>query len=93
MDLIGKINGFVALLGCLFIGVMVGRAVEESSSAASRFAGADNKAVPDFQKHVIPLLGKLGCRLCQMPRLISGPGRLSAISFWFLGSRRITQHS
>ena len=61
MDQIGKTNGLVALLGCLCIGVMAGRAVEESPSAAIRFAEAENKAVPDFQKHVIPLLGKLGC--------------------------------
>ena len=28
---------------------------------SKRFAKADTKAVPDFQKHVVPLLGRLGC--------------------------------
>ena len=53
MDLIGKINGFVTLLGCLLIGVMAGRAVEETPSTALRFTQPGSKAIPDFQKHVI----------------------------------------
>ena len=85
MDLTGKINRFVILLGCLLIGVMAGSAVEESSSAASRFAGADNKAVPDFQKHVIPLLGKLGCSSAKCHGSFQGQGdfRLSLFGFGF----------
>ena len=44
MDLIGKINGFATLVGCLLIGVKAVSAVEERPSAASRFAESDNKA-------------------------------------------------
>ncbi len=85
MDQIGKINGFVTLLGRLLIGVMAGSAVEEIPSAASRFAGADNKAVPDFQKHVIPLLGKLGCSSAKCHGSFQGQGdfRLSLFGFGF----------
>ena len=85
MDQIGKINGLVALLGYLCIGVMAGRAVEESPSAAFRFAEADNKAVPDFQKHVIPLLGKLGCSSAKCHGSFQGQGdfRLSLFGFGF----------
>jgi len=85
MDQIGKINGFAALLGCLLIGVMAGSAVEESPSAASRFAGADNKAAPDFQKHVVPLLGKLGCSSAKCHGSFQGQGdfRLSLFGFGF----------
>ena len=85
MDQTGKINGLVALLGYLCIGVMAGRAVEESPSAAFRFAEADNKAVPDFQKHVIPLLGKLGCSSAKCHGSFQGQGdfRLSLFGFGF----------
>ena len=85
MDQIGKINALVALLGYLCIGVMAGRAVEESPSAAFRFAEADNKAVPDFQKHVIPLLGKLGCSSAKCHGSFQGQGdfRLSLFGFGF----------
>ena len=30
-------------------------------TAAKRFAPADVAETPDFQRHVVPLLGKLGC--------------------------------
>ena len=85
MDLISKINGLATLLGCLLIGVMAVSAVEESPSAASRFAEADNKAVPDFQKHVIPLLGKLGCSSAKCHGSFQGQGdfRLSLFGFGF----------
>ena len=64
---------------------MAGSAVEESPSAASRFAEADNKAVPDFQKHVIPLLGKLGCSSAKCHGSFQGQGdfRLSLFGFGF----------
>ena len=73
------------MLGYLCIGVMAGRAVEESPSAAFRFAEADNKAVPDFQKHVIPLLGKLGCSSAKCHGSFQGQGdfRLSLFGFGF----------
>ena len=94
MDQIGKINGLVALLGYLCIGVMAGRAVEESPSAAFRFAEADNKAVPDFQKHVIPLLGKLGCSSAKCHGSFQGQGdfRLSLFVnnfIWKLSNRPV----
>ena len=30
-------------------------------TAAERFSPADVTETPDFQRHVVPLLGKLGC--------------------------------
>ena len=36
-------------------------ATEITQSLNERFADANSKEIPDFQKHVIPLLGRLGC--------------------------------
>ena len=38
-----------------------GAAQEVVSSAAVQFAERHTDAIPDFQKHVVPLLGRLGC--------------------------------
>ncbi|SMP61343.1 Protein of unknown function [Neorhodopirellula lusitana] len=39
----------------------VHRTEPPTESLAERFANADTTEVPDFQKHVMPLLGRLGC--------------------------------
>jgi hypothetical protein len=53
--------------------------------ASSRFAQRDTQAVPDFQKHVVPLLGRLGCNSAKCHGSFQGQGgfRLSLFGFDF----------
>jgi len=53
--------------------------------AASRFAQPDSQSVPDFQKHVVPLLGRLGCNSAKCHGSFQGRGgfRLSLFGFDF----------
>ncbi|MGI9470538.1 MAG: DUF1549 domain-containing protein, partial [Rubripirellula sp.] len=53
--------------------------------ASERFAQRDSKAVPDFQKHVVPLLGRLGCNSAKCHGSFQGQGdfRLSLFGFDF----------
>ena len=53
--------------------------------ASERFAERDSKAVPDFQKHVVPLLGRLGCNSAKCHGSFQGQGdfRLSLFGFDF----------
>ena len=57
----GKTGAFALLIGFLLFGVMGSKAVEENAPNELRFAQPGSSSVPDFQKHVVPLLGKLGC--------------------------------
>jgi hypothetical protein len=54
-------------------------------TAAVRFATADNNETPDFQRHVVPLLGKLGCngRACHGSFQGRGGFRLSLFGYDF----------
>ena len=54
-------------------------------AASERFAAADNAEVPDFQKHLSPLLGKLGCngRACHGSFQGRGGFRLSLFGYDF----------
>lgn len=54
-------------------------------SVAQRFAAADAAEVPDFQKHIVPLLGKLGCngRACHGSFQGRGGFRLSLFGYDF----------
>lgn len=54
-------------------------------SAAKRFASADTNETPDFQRHVVPLLGKLGCngRACHGSFQGRGGFRLSLFGYDF----------
>ncbi len=53
--------------------------------AASRFAERDTQAIPDFQKHIVPLLGRLGCNSAKCHGSFQGQGdfRLSLFGFDF----------
>lgn len=53
--------------------------------AAERYAKRDAPMVPDFQRHVIPLLGKLGCNSAKCHGSFQGQGgfRLSLFGFDF----------
>jgi hypothetical protein len=54
-------------------------------SAATRFAKSDTEAVPDFQRHIVPLLGRLGCSSARCHGSFQGQGdfRLSLFGFDF----------
>ncbi|MEZ6124619.1 MAG: DUF1549 domain-containing protein [Planctomycetaceae bacterium] len=54
-------------------------------SAAQRFSGADATETPDFQRHVVPLMGKLGCngRACHGSFQGRGGFRLSLFGYDF----------
>src|SRR3990172_3554113 len=53
--------------------------------ASQRFAGKDATEVPDFQQHVVPLLGRLGCngRACHGSFQGQGGMRLSLFGYDF----------
>ena len=53
--------------------------------ANERFAAVDNSEVPDFQQHVVPLLGRLGCngRACHGSFQGQGDLRLSLFGYDF----------
>ena len=54
-------------------------------SASQRFAAAESTEVPDFQRHVVPLMGKLGCngRACHGSFQGRGGFRLSLFGYDF----------
>ena len=54
--------------------------------ASERFANRDTPAVPHFQKHVVPLLGRLGCNSAKCHGSFQGQGnfQLSLFGFDFL---------
>ena len=85
MEQIGK-TGAIALFVCfLLFGTPTGKAVEENASVELRFALPGSSSVPDFQKHVVPLLGKLGCSSAKCHGSFQGAGdfRLSLFGFDF----------
>ena len=53
--------------------------------ASDRFAQRDAQVEPDFQMHVVPLLGKLGCNSAKCHGSFQGQGdfRLSLFGFDF----------
>jgi len=57
---------------------------------SKRFAKADTDAVPDFQKHVVPLLGRLGCngRSCHGSFQGRGDFQLSLFGYDFSGDHK-----
>ena len=58
--------------------------------ASQRFAERDTRAVPDFQRHVVPLLGRLGCNSAKCHGSFQGQGnlRLSLFGFDFQSDHR-----
>ncbi len=62
-----------------------GAAQEVVSSAAVQFAERHTDAIPDFQKHVVPLLGRLGCNSAKCHGSFQGQAgfRLSLFGFDF----------
>jgi len=85
MEQTGEKRAFALLIGCLIFGVLSSKAVEENASVEQRFAQPDSGSVPDFQKHIVPLLGKLGCSSAKCHGSFQGAGdfRLSLFGFDF----------
>lgn len=61
------------------------RADDIVAPASKRFKKLETNAVPDFQKHVVPLLGRLGCNSAKCHGSFQGQGdfRLSLFGFNF----------
>lgn len=77
-------------LGCAWLGI--GPAAHAGADVAKqvppvseRFADVETKEVPDFQKHVMPVLGRLGCngRACHGSFQGAGGFRLSLFGYDF----------
>ena len=64
--------------------------VKHVAPLSERFAKADTDAVPDFQKHVVPLLGRLGCngRACHGSFQGRGGFQLSLFGYDFKGDHK-----
>lgn len=64
-------------------------AADITVAASQRFAKAGTREVPDFQKHVVPLLGRLGCNSAKCHGSFQGRGgfRLSLFGFDFESDR------
>ncbi len=64
---------------------------------SKRFADADSQEVPDFQKHIVPLLGRLGCngRACHGSFQGRGGFQLSLFGYDFKGdyAAMLEEHS
>src|SRR3954447_3819473 len=62
-----------------------GRAAEVIRPASQRFASDEVKEVPDFQRHILPLMGRLGCngRACHGSFQGQGGFRLSLFGYDF----------
>lgn len=79
----------ICLAGCVcLVWASSARAQDPSAvaaSAAARFAAAETTEVPDFQRHIVPLLGKLGCngRACHGSFQGRGGFRLSLFGYDF----------
>lgn len=77
------------LMGSLLsVVLLTGSAIAEDAellTAAQRFAAADASETPDFQRHVVPLLGKMGCngRACHGSFQGRGGFRLSLFGYDF----------
>ena len=85
MALFRNIRAFAALVCVLLIGLHHANAGGGSATPELKEALSDNSVVPDFQKHVIPLLGKLGCSSAKCHGSFQGAGdfRLSLFGFDF----------
>jgi hypothetical protein len=73
------------LLAAALVFARAAPAAEVIGSARQRFAAADAKEVPDFQRHLLPLLGRVGCngRVCHGSFQGQGGFRLSLFGYDF----------
>jgi hypothetical protein len=52
---------FAGLSSAALLGTIAGRAAELAPPASERFSAEKTRESPDFRRHVLPLLGRLGC--------------------------------
>jgi hypothetical protein len=69
----------------VFLTAALAPAAEVLPPASERFAAATGQEIPDFQRHVVPLLGRLGCngRACHGSFQGQGGFRLSLFGYDF----------
>jgi hypothetical protein len=81
----GSVSRLVGFLLAIVCPVPV-EAAETVRPVSERFSRPDVREVPDFQKHVIPLLGRLGCNSAKCHGSFQGKGgfRLSLFGFDFV---------
>jgi hypothetical protein len=75
----------ILFVAALLVGAMTARASELMPPANERFAADKTKESPDFRRHVLPLLGRLGCngRSCHGSFQGQGGFRLSLFGYDF----------
>ena len=80
-----RLSIFVGLLVGLSLVAVSAEAVDTIPPLPSRFSDTDIDEVPDFQKHVVPLLSRLGCngRACHGSFQGRGDFRLSLFGYDF----------
>ncbi|MCA9216024.1 MAG: DUF1553 domain-containing protein [Planctomycetales bacterium] len=73
---------FIAIYGCV---ISVAQLAAHTPPASQRFASSETVEIPDFQRHVVPLLGRLGCngRSCHGSFQGRGDFRLSLFGYDF----------
>ncbi|MDE0737097.1 MAG: hypothetical protein OSB47_14845, partial [Pirellulaceae bacterium] len=74
----------VLLLPLVLVSLIPGADGQEVvSSVASRFEHRNTRNIPDFQKHVVPLLGRLGCNAANCHGSFQGQGGFQLSLFGF----------
>ena len=74
----------VLLLPLILVSLVAGvHGQEVASSVASRFEHRNTENIPDFQKHVVPLLGRLGCNAAICHGSFQGQGGFQLSLFGF----------
>ncbi|MBL6704536.1 MAG: PSD1 domain-containing protein [Planctomycetaceae bacterium] len=66
---------------CLTVETVV--AVEVTPPASTRFADGHAQEIPDFQRHIVPLLGRLGCNSAKCHGSFQGQGGFQLSLFGF----------
>src|SRR5437868_6166756 len=74
-----------AFISLALLGAVAARGADVVSPARVRFAAPDSQETPDFRRHVVPLLGRLGCngRACHGSFQGQGGFRLSLFGYDF----------
>ena len=67
----------------LSIGIRAAWSDELIAPVSQRFSARDSKAVPDFQRHITPLLGRLSCNSAKCHGSFQGQGDLQLSLFGF----------
>nr|WP_143547745.1 DUF1549 and DUF1553 domain-containing protein [Rhodopirellula sp. SM50] len=82
--------GMLGVVTCVLLSPPPALRAETVASVSERFAAAETDETPDFQQHVVPLLGRLGCngRSCHGSFQGRGGLQLSLFGYDFLMDHR-----